>query len=315
MTGAVGLAKLQQDWQRKYSETLAAERELLKYYLDKEPSRSDLKQRLLVVEAALGLGDVPAPARGPSGEQASQTGRNFQADAADMEARSRWIEQEPGFGPILEQARPYTMTSVERIFAMREAVRYVERAKLDGAIVECGVWRGGSIMVAIATLNALGVADREIFLFDTFEGLSRPDPVLDVDIWDNRALDGWQPNARGSDSSNWAYASIDDVRRNVSSLGYPANLIHFVKGMVEQTLPARAPQNIALLRLDTDWHGSTKHILETLFPALVRGGVLIIDDYGHFRGARKAVDDYLSEHGISILLNRIDYAGRIGIKI
>jgi hypothetical protein len=85
--------------------------------------------------------------------------------------------------------------------------------------------------------------------------------------------------------------------------------------MVEHTLPDRAPQKVALLRLDTDWHASTKHILETLFPALVRGGVLIIDDYGHFHGARKAVDDYLSEHNISILLNRIDYAGRIGIKI
>ncbi len=375
MNDASTLAKLQADWQRKHSETLAAERELLKYHLGQEPSRPDLVRRLQAVEVALGttrgalaipgqnavpdpsaaistkqlyrsaltfflaamrhtppaiirrvkrrvqiagiasgLQDPPAPARGQKGEEASQTDRDFQADAAEMEARSRWVEHEPDFAPIMELARPYTMTSVERMFAMHQAVRYLEDAKIEGSIVECGVWRGGSIMIAIATLNLLKSRDREIFLFDTFEGLPKPDPVLDVDIWDNKGHDGWILEARSAESSNWAYASLDDVRSNVLGLGYPEKLIHFVKGMVERTIPQHSPDKIALLRLDTDWHSSTKHVLENLFPALVPGGVLIMDDYGHFMGARKAADDYFNDRGISMLLNRTDYSGRIGIK-
>jgi O-methyltransferase len=352
------LAKLEADWQRKHSETLAAERELLKYHLGQEPSRPDLKRRLQVVEVALatrlgstkqlyrsafdfflaairrtppaiagrvkrrfqiagvasGLQDPPAPARGAKGEEASQTDRDFQVDAAEMEARSRWVEREPDFLPIMEIARPYTMTSVERMFAMYQAVRYLEEAKIEGAIVECGVWRGGSIMIAIATLNLLNSRGREIFLFDTFEGLPKPDPVLDVDIWDNKGYDGWILEARSEETSNWAYASLNDVRSNVLGLGYPEKLIHFVKGMVERTIPEQSPGKIALLRLDTDWHSSTKHVLENLYPALLPGGVLIMDDYGHFMGARKAADDYFNERGIKMLLNRTDYSGRIGIK-
>jgi hypothetical protein len=273
-----------------------------------------VKRRLQIAGIASGLKDPPAPARGQKGEEASQTDRDFQADAAEMEARSRWVEHEPGFAPIMELARPYTMTSVERMFAMHQAVRYLEDAKIEGAIVECGVWRGGSIMIAIATLNLLKSRNREIFLFDTFEGLPKPDPVLDVDIWDNKGHDGWILEARSAESSNWAYASLDDVRSNVLGLGYPERLIHFVKGMVERTIPEQSPDKIALLRLDTDWHSSTKHVLENLFPALVPGGVLIMDDYGHFMGARKAADDYFNDRGIRMLLNRTDYSGRIGIK-
>jgi len=407
MNEASTLAKLQADWQRKHSETLGAERELLKYCLGQESSRPDLVRRLQVVEVALGLEDVPSagqepeieaahqirndavsrkpkapgttpgalalpgpdavpdtsatisttrlyrfafafflaairrtpsaiigrvkkclqiagiasrpqdpppPARGQKGEEASQTDRDFQADAADMEVRSRWIEHEPDFSSIMEIARPYTMTSVERMFSMYQAVRYIEEAKIEGAIVECGVWRGGSIMIAISTLKFLGSSAREIFLFDTFEGLPKPDAILDVDIWNNKGHDGWIQEARGAEASNWAYASLNDVRSNILGLGYPEHLIHFIKGMVERTIPERSPNKVALLRLDTDWHASTKHVLEQLFPVLVPGGVLIMDDYGHFRGARKAADDYFNEHGVHMLLNRIDYSGRIGIK-
>jgi len=314
MTNTEKLEELQADWQRKHLETFAAERKILKYYLDKDPSRIDLQRRLHVVEVALGLQTAPAPTRGPKGEEASQTDHDFQADASEMEARSHWIEQEPKFIPIMERARAYTMTSVERMFAMHTAVRYIEEAKVEGSIVECGVWRGGSIMIAVGTLLSLNSVAREIFLFDTFEGLPKPDPILDIDIWGNRGHDGWILESRGPEASNWAYASLDDVRSNVLELGYPERLIHFVKGMVERTIPERSPHKIALLRLDTDWHASTKHVLEHLFPALVSGGVLIMDDYGHFGGARKAADDYFNGHGVRMLLNRIDYSGRIGIK-
>ena len=77
-------------------------------------------------------------------------------------------------------------------------------------------------------------------------------------------------------------------------------------------IPKYLPGEIALLRLDTDWYKSTQHELIHLYPLLVGSGVLIIDDYGHWQGAKKAVDEYFSDK--KILLNRIDYTGRISIK-
>jgi hypothetical protein len=87
--------------------------------------------------------------------------------------------------------------------------------------------------------------------------------------------------------------------------------IHFHTGMVEDTIPRLAPERIAILRLDTDWYVSTKHELEWLWPRLSSGGVLIIDDYGHFTGARKAVDEFF---GGQTFLFRIDYTGRLVTK-
>jgi len=88
----------------------------------------------------------------------------------------------------------------------------------------------------------------------------------------------------------------------------------FIQGKVEDTLPKITPEKISLLRLDTDWYESTYQELLHLFPKLSKGGTIIIDDYGHWKGAREAVDDYFKEKGIKILLNRIDEIGVIGIK-
>ena len=96
---------------------------------------------------------------------------------------------------------------------------------------------------------------------------------------------------------------------------YPFSLFRFIQGKVEDTLKTNIPEKIALLRLDTDWYESTRMEMETLFPKLVKGGVLVIDDYGHWQGARKAIDEYLASHNIRILLNRIDYTGRIAVKV
>jgi O-methyltransferase len=108
---------------------------------------------------------------------------------------------------------------------------------------------------------------------------------------------------------------LDIVMEAIESTAYPSEKVHYIKGMVEQTIPEFVPKKIALLRLDTDWYESTKHELEHLFPRLSKGGVLIIDDYGHWQGARKAVEEYLKKNDVKILLNRIDYTGRMGVKI
>jgi len=104
------------------------------------------------------------------------------------------------------------------------------------------------------------------------------------------------------------------VKEVLCGTGYPSERIHFVRGRVEDTIPASAPELIALLRLDTDWYDSTKHELIHMFPRLSKAGVIIIDDYGHWRGAREACDEYFAQNRIPILLNRIDYTGRIALK-
>src|SRR5207344_857055 len=113
-------------------------------------------------------------------------------------------------------------------------------------------------------------------------------------------------------SGLWCRAGFDEVVRNLASTGYPSDRLHFIRGRVEDTIPAGAPEKIALLRLDTDWYESTRHELTHLFPRLSTHGVLIIDDYGHWQGARRAVDEYFS--ATPILLNAIDFTARIAVK-
>ncbi len=206
---------------------------------------------------------------------------------------------------------PYTMTTPPRIYALRRAVEYVATRPVQGAVVECGVWRGGSMMAVARTLLRLGVTDRELYLFDTFSGMTEPGDE-DVKHTGERAADvlaGSSP-----DSHDWAVAPLEQVREAVLSVGYPEERIHFVQGRVEDTVPANAPPEIALLRLDTDWYSSTKHELVHLYPRLAPGGVLIVDDYAYWQGARQAVDEYIAESELSLLLNRIDYTARMAVK-
>jgi hypothetical protein len=166
-------------------------------------------------------------------------------------------------------------------------------------------------MAAALTLMRLGITDRELHLFDTFSGMTQPTDE-DVRRTGERAADLLRDES--ADSDVWAIASIDEVREAVLSVGYPQERIHFVEGPVEQTLPANAPGEIALLRLDTDWYSSTKHELVHLYPRLASGGVLLLDDYGFWQGARQAVDEYVSENHVQLLLNRIDHTARIAVK-
>jgi hypothetical protein len=219
---------------------------------------------------------------------------------------------------IVERALPHTMTGRARLQALVDAVRYCEQRGIDGSFVECGVWRGGSVLAMLLTLQELGATGRDVYLFDTFEGMTEPGEH-DVSPLDPPARETWETNtATGERSWSELFApeifNEDDVRATVLGTGYPADRIHFVKGPVEETLPANAPERIALLRLDTDWYESTRAEMEHLYPNLVSGGVLIVDDYGHWEGARRAVEEHFEAHGSPLLLSRIDYTGRIGVK-
>jgi O-methyltransferase len=211
------------------------------------------------------------------------------------------------------QCKSYSMASPERMFALFEATQYVIKRKVVGAFVECGVWRGGSIMMVAYTLAGMGVTDRDLYLFDTFEGTPKPDESKDIDLRGRKAVDDWLKHDGSEHGSAWANARIEEVRDNIAKTGYPTDRIHLIKGMVEQTVPHKRLGNIALLRLDTDWYSSTRHELEHLFPLLRVGGVLIVDDYGHFQGARQATDEYFASKEPELLC-RVDYTGRLMVK-
>jgi len=216
------------------------------------------------------------------------------------------------FWPIYEKSKTFTMTSLERMYAVYQAVTHVVRAELPGDLVECGVWKGGSSMVAALTLQHLAAADRTLWLYDTFEGMTAPE-ASDVDYSGESARDRMQRD-KIDDPGQWCHGSLDTVKQAMASTGYPQTQVRFVQGRVEDTLPSQMPDRVAVLRLDTDWHASTRHELQHLYPKLISGGVLLIDDYGHWQGCRQAVDEYFAEHRVAMLLARQDYTGRMGIK-
>lgn len=212
---------------------------------------------------------------------------------------------------LWETVAPYTMTGPERIYALRQAVLHVSRSRIPGAIVECGVWRGGSMMAVATTLLECGER-RHLHLFDTFDGMPPPAEV-DLDVTGIKAAATMARESKAT-SAVWAYSPLDEVQANMRATGYPAELVHYCVGRVEDTIPAHAPERIAILRLDTDWYESTRHELEHLYPRLSVGGILVIDDYGHWQGARKAVDEYFGPDRGGVFLNRVDYTCRLAVK-
>lgn len=219
------------------------------------------------------------------------------------------------FESAYQRCRDFTMVSKDRQIHQFDAAQYVARAGIAGAIVECGVWRGGSMMMAAYALLDAGCNDRDLYLFDTFAGHPEPDVDKDVDIHGRHLVEEYRKRQTGDGFSDWARVALDEVRANMLGTGYAAERTHLVKGKVEDTVPAHAPAKIAILRLDTDWYESTKHTLRHLYPRLSRGGVLIIDDYGHMKGAKAAVDEYLAEEKLNLLLTRVDYSCRSAIKV
>jgi O-methyltransferase len=220
------------------------------------------------------------------------------------------MERDVGFMRRAGVCRPYTLTTFERLYGLDQAVQYVQANGVEGDIVECGVWMGGSMMMCALALLDTDAPPRTLWLYDTFTGMSAPGPQ-DLDLSGKPAADILQGEQRGH---FLCQASLANVRQNLRLTGYPETNLRYIAGKVEETLPREVPERIALLRLDTDWYSSTRHELEHLYPRLTDGGVLIIDDYGHWEGARKAVDEYFAAHGLHPLLSRLDYSGRMMVK-
>ena len=220
----------------------------------------------------------------------------------------------PEFEEIYEKCRMYTMTSRAKMFILYKTVLYILDAGIPGDFVECGVWKGGSMMLVAYTLLARGKDDRKIYLYDTFEGLPMPSKEDYVLKNNKSAFKKWQEKQK-RDHNEWCFSPLEEVEENMHSTGYPKDKLIFVKGKVEETIPQTIPREISILRLDTDWYESTKHELIHLYPLLAMHGVVILDDYGYWAGTTKATDEYIREKSIPLFL--IDSYGRatLGIKI
>lgn len=216
------------------------------------------------------------------------------------------------FKASYDRCKPYTMTSRERMLSLWEAMEWLNSHHIAGAFVECGVWKGGSSMLASENCRLHPTILREFYLYDTFEGMSPPEDV-DKNFKGESAEALMEATSATKESSNmWAIGPIDLVRENMVTSGVPSERLHLIQGDVEQTIqPNTGPEEIALLRLDTDWYNSTKHELTHLFHRIVPGGFLIIDDYGHWAGCRKAVDEFFQGLHPRPFFHRIDYTGII----
>lgn len=219
---------------------------------------------------------------------------------------------DPDFCAIYEICKQETITSAERMYALYKSVEYLVRSNIKGDIVECGVWKGGSMKLIALSLIHFNDTDRKLYLYDTYNGMTEPKTEdVYVSHTEVSALTKWK-KLKKEDGNEWCNVSLEEVQNVLRTTGYPKEQIIFVKGEVEKTIPNTMPESIALLRLDTDWYESTKHELVHLYPRLNKNGVLIIDDYGHWRGSKQAVDEYFESS--PLFLSRIDASGRIAIK-
>ena len=166
---------------------------------------------------------------------------------------------------------PYTMTGPLRTASLMRAIKYIVQNKIRGDIVECGVWKGGSMMLIAKTLLSLGADDRELYLYDTFQGMTEPtDKDESFDKKSANDLLKAKIDEKMDGNNIWCYSNLEEVRTNMKSTGYNMSKVHFIEGKVEDSIPGNLPNKTALLRLDTDWYESTLHELTYLYPLLVK---------------------------------------------
>tara|TARA_B100000242_G_scaffold289171_1_gene258556 strand:+ start:308 stop:1081 length:774 start_codon:yes stop_codon:yes gene_type:complete len=214
---------------------------------------------------------------------------------------------------ILKDISNYSMSTPANHWAIIQSMKHIKENKIKGDLVECGVWRGGNLILFKKMIKKLNL-EKKIFAFDTFEGMPEPSKN-DYDLKNINAEKIYE-NYKKKDLK-WCFSDINEVKKNINKFfKNEIECFNFIKGKVEETLKneENLPENISLLRLDTDFYESTKKELEILYPRLNYGGVLIIDDYGHWKGSRKAVDEYFNLEKDFLWFHRIDYASRLFIK-
>jgi hypothetical protein len=224
----------------------------------------------------------------------------FVADSLLRAGLGAWDRVSPSqFSRLYRQVRTHTMCSNSRLRGLYRSVRHVVEQKIPGDIVECGTAQGGSAALMALTLQAMGER-RKLWLFDTFEGLPAP-TANDPDLQ-------WADLFTGT-----CIGTVDEVRGLFRRLS-AAEDVEFVKGLFQDTLPVTRVPQIALLHVDGDWYESVKACLDHLFDKVVPNGMIQFDDYGYWQGARRAIDEFLENRGLTKDLRPLDYSGRFLIK-
>lgn len=242
---------------------------------------------------------------------AHKLGYNFELQVMNASGFPPYVE--PAFVELLTKYRSKTMVPWGGLHMAYRAARYIARNRIAGAVVECGVWRGGCALMMAEAIQLEAEPVYDFYLYDTFTGMTEPGEQDMSEV--GHAKNYYYKSKKGNDYVDWCYAPIEEVSANIARSSYPRDRFHLVKGMVENTIPGTVPEQIALLRIDTDWYESTRHELVHLFPRLVSGGVFICDDYGFWEGARRAVDEYLAASDAPFLLTIDSGTGRaIGIR-
>jgi O-methyltransferase len=193
---------------------------------------------------------------------------------------------------LLERVQPISKQSPERMNALIAALQNLDGRNIAGDIVECGVWRG-----ATAIISRIISPDRKVWMYDTFDGMTAPERI-DVSHLGRSALLSYQWKI--DNGGKWAKATLTEVMGNLATFGISDGVVPVIGDVSTTLLDFELPFRIALLRLDTDFYRSTLIELQMLYPRLARGGILIIDDYGHWLGARQAVNEYFGFEPVDI---------------
>ena len=190
---------------------------------------------------------------------------------------------------VVAAAQPYTLVPRGVLRELATQVAAMLACGIPGDFVECGVWRGGSAFVMARVLQHFGVTGRKVWLCDSFEGLPPPE---DVDGPAARRYAAGSLNARATDNCS---ACLADVQAGAEALGL-GPYVEFVPGWFDQTLPGlrRRVGDIALLRIDADWHASVRCCLDNLYDAVAPGGLVVLDDYYAWEGCAVATHEFLA---------------------
>jgi len=213
---------------------------------------------------------------------------------------------------ILKKIKDFSMCSIPNHWAIIQSIKYINENKIEGDLVESGVYKGGNLILMNYLNDKLNLS-KKIFAYDTFEGMPEENKKIDYDLTNKSASE----TRKQYNNKEWCYASLNLVKENLSKFDKSfEKKFKFIKGKVEDTLlkEENLPKKISFLRLDTDFYESTKKELEILFPRLEKNGILIIDDYGHWKGSKKATNDYFQKDKKFRFFHRIDYASRLYIK-
>jgi len=201
--------------------------------------------------------------------------------------------------PLFTKIHNYTMCRPERFLRFCQSI--LDTKALDGCVVECGVWKGG-MTCGTARFALDNNINRVFYAFDSYEGFPEPTEKDIIAYTGEKALDlnEWGMKKDGN-------APLDNLYECITTLNIGNDVIIPVKGWFKDTV-INFDNKICILRLDGDWYESTKVCLENLYDKVVTGGVIILDDYGYWKGCKEATDDFLAKHNINVVLNKTDFS-------